>query len=267
VIIITGANNGIGLAMTRALVDRGDRVAALDLDTENLEALDKDGDRLRAHLCDVTDRGRTLEVIADLVQAWERLDVLVNNACIALFKPYLERTQEEIRREFEVNYFGYLNMIDAVLPVMRERGYGVIHNVSSGVGITGYPGISGYASTKGAIEALTRTLDMEFADFGITVNLMHPPLTRTRSSAPLGVPSQMMADPEEVGRKLAKKVGQTAPVLTPDLTTGVGIAANQHFPVLMGRFLARMAVRAERAADEDSIRKDTKTAKDAEETR
>lgn len=170
--------------------------------------------------------------------------MLVNNACIALFKPYLERTQKEIRREFEVNYFGYLNGIDAVLPAMLEQGHGVIHNVSSGVGITGYPGILGHASTKGAIEALTRTLDLELKPYGITVNLMHPRLTRTRSSAPLGVPPQMMADPEEVGRRLARKVGQTAPVLTPDLSTRLGIAANQHFPVRMGRFLASMARRA-----------------------
>ena len=259
VIVITGANNGIGLAMTGALLDMGDRVAALDLHDDHLEALKTDGDRLRAYACDVTDRARTQTVVADVMQAWKRVDVLVNNACIARFKSYVERTQEEIRREFEVNYFGYLNMIDAVLPVMREQGHGVIHNVSSGVGITGYPGISGYASTKGAVEALTRTLDLEFGDFGIKVNLMHPPLTRTRSSAPLGVPQQMMADPAEVGKKLAKKVGKSTPVLTPDLTTGLGIAANQHFPVLMGRFLARMAARAERAAD-DSTQEDTKGA-------
>ena len=245
VIVITGANNGIGLAMTRALRDTNDRIAGLDLATDKLESLASNSDHVRPYRCDVTDQERTREVVADVVRVWERVDVLVNNACLCLLKPYLARTQEEIRREFEVNYFGYLNMIDAVLPVMGEQGRGVIHNVSSGVGITGYPGISGYASTKGAVEALTRTLDLELADLGITVNLMHPPLTRTRSSAPLGVPPQMMADLEEVGRKLARKVGQTRPVLTPDLQTRLGIAANQHFPVLMGRFLARMAARAE----------------------
>ncbi len=81
---------------------------------------------------------------------------------------------------------------------------------------------------------------------------MHPPLTRTRSSAPLGVPAQIMADPAKVGRKLAKKMGQTRPVLTPDLGTALGIAGNQHFPVQMGRFLARMAERAEERAESDA---------------
>jgi NAD(P)-dependent dehydrogenase (short-subunit alcohol dehydrogenase family) len=118
------------------------------------------------------------------------------------------------------------------------------------VGITGYPGISGYASTKGAVEALTRTLALELQPLGITVNLIHPPLTRTKSSSPLGVPPEMMADPVEVGRKLAKKVGQTKPVITPDLGTALGTVANRHLPVQMGRFLARMAARAARPAEE-----------------
>jgi len=244
VVIVTGANNGIGLAMTRTLHDRGERVAAIDLAVDNLTRLATASEQLRPYPCDVTDRQRVAQVAADVLERWGRVDVLVNNACIALFKPYVERAQEEIRREFEVNYFGYLNAIDAVLPAMREQGYGIIHNIGSGVGITGYPGISGYASTKGAIEALTRTLDLELKPLGITVNVMHPPLTRTGSSAPLGVPPQMMADPADVGRKLARKVGEAAPVLTPDLGTRLGIAANRHFPVRMGRFLARMARRA-----------------------
>lgn len=156
VVVITGADNGIGLAMTQALLDMGDRVGALDLSTDNLDAMTSNGQRLRAYVCDVTDRKRTQNVVADVVGAWEGVDVLVNNACIAIFKPFVDRTPEETRREFGVNYFGYLNMIDGVLPVMRRQGHGVIHNLSSGVGITGYPGISGYAFTKGAIEALGR---------------------------------------------------------------------------------------------------------------
>jgi NAD(P)-dependent dehydrogenase (short-subunit alcohol dehydrogenase family) len=227
-------------------------VAGLDVSQDNLRTLASDVVKLRVYPCDVTDRKRVQDVIADVVRAWNGVDVLVNNACIAIFKPYLERTPEETRHEFEVNYFGYLNTIDAVLPTMQAQGHGVIHNVSSGVGITGFPGISGYASTKGAIEALTRTLALELEPLGITVNAIHPPLTRTKSSAPLGVPPQMMADPADVGRKLAAKVGQIKPVLAPDLSTALGIAANRHFPVQMGRFLARMTRRAEEKRQEET---------------
>ena len=83
-----------------------------------------------------------------------------------------QKSFEQPRQEFEVNYFGYLRMITAVLLHMKSRRTGIIHNMSSGVGITGFPGIYGYASTKGAIEPLTRTLALEFARYGIQVTLM-----------------------------------------------------------------------------------------------
>jgi NAD(P)-dependent dehydrogenase (short-subunit alcohol dehydrogenase family) len=152
------------------------------------------------------------------VRAWGRVDLLVNNACICVLGPYVDRTSEDTRREFELNYCGHLNTIDAVLPVMRQQRQGVIHNVGSGLGITGYPGISGYASAKGAIEALTHTLALEFGALGLTANLMRPPLTRTKSSTPLGVPPELMADPVQVGRGLARKVGRPWRRSTPALT-------------------------------------------------
>jgi len=87
--------------------------------------------------------------------------------------------------------------------------------MSSGVSITGFPGIYGYASTKGAIEALTKTSSLELDRYNICVNIVHPPLTNTKS-APLGIPTQAMADPTDVGRKLAKKILSTKPVIIPD---------------------------------------------------
>ncbi len=240
VILITDANNGIGLAITNTLIEMGDRVAALDLSLDNL----KPHPNLLSRVCDVTDAQQVTSVVDEIVQTWGGVDIVINNACLAIFKPFVERCLDETRREFEVNYFGYLNVIKAVLPIMQKQGHGVIHNFSSGVGITGYLGISGYASTKGAIESLTRTLALEFSDFGITVNLMHPPLTRTSSASPLGVPLEMMADPNEVGRKLAKKVGRTNPIITPDFGSALGIVVMQYFPDAMGRFLSTMAKRA-----------------------
>jgi short-subunit dehydrogenase len=179
---------------------------------------------------------------------WGGVDVLVNNACLALFKPFLDRSLVEIRQEIEVNYFGYLNMISAVLPAMCRQGNGVIHNMSSGVGFTGMPGMAGYTSSKGAIESLTRTLALELAGRGIVVNVMHPPLTRTKSASGFGVPQEMMADPGKVGRGLARRVGSHKPYITPDFTTALGLFGNRHFPVGMGKFLNRMANKA-RPAD------------------
>lgn len=247
IIMITGANNGIGLAMTQSLLEMGDCVAALDLSLENLDFAGPD---LLLFRCDVTDPGQIQAVVDEVIRKWGGIDILINNACLALFIPFEERTLDDIRREFEVNYFGYLNMIRAVLPVMKRQGRGVIHNVSSGVGFTGMPGMIGYTSTKGAIESVTRTLALEYASQGITFNVIHPPLTGTKSASGIGIPPEMMADPEVVGRKLAKQTGKTTPVLTPDLGIGIQLWVSYHFRVQMGKLLVMMTERAKKEVGE-----------------
>ena len=246
VVVITGANNGIGFYMAKTLLEDGFRVAALDLSGENLAALERSfRDRLRFCQCDVTDSACVKASVESVAQEWGTIDILVNNACLAAFSPFEQRTLDETRQEFEVNYFGYLRMIYAVLPYMKAQGLGIIHNVSSSVGITGFPGISGYASSKGAIEALTRTLQLELGPLGIKVNVMHPPLTDTKSAAPLGIPAQAMEDPASVGRKLAKKIQSTGPIITPDFKTAAALFLSRHFPRAVGRLMARMARKAQ----------------------
>ena len=242
IILITGANNGVGLAMTQTLLEMGDRVAALDLSLENLASTPHPN--LLPLRCDVTQPAQIRSAVEEVLSRWGGIDVLINNACLALFIPFEERVLDDIRREFEVNYFGYLNMIRAVLPVMKKQGHGIIHNFSSGVGFTGMPGMTGYTSTKGAIESLTRTLALEYMSQGIVFNVMHPPLTRTKSASGLGVPVEMMADPDVVGRNLAKQVGKTRPVLAPDLNNGFQLWVTYHFRVQMGKLLAMMTERA-----------------------
>ncbi len=119
--------------------------------------------------------------------------------------------------------------------------------MSSGVAFTGMPGMTGYTSTKGAIEALTRTLALELADQGVIVNVMHPPLTQTKSAAGFGVPTEMMADPEKVGRGLARRVGSRSAYVTPDFNTALGLFAGRHFPVGMGKLLTSLSKRARNA--------------------
>jgi NAD(P)-dependent dehydrogenase (short-subunit alcohol dehydrogenase family) len=236
-IILTGANNGIGLAMTNALLEGGDCVAALDLCLEHLAPSQP---RLLPLRCDVTDEVQVRATVDLIVQQWGQIDILVNNACLALFKPFSQKTLEETRQEFEVNYFGYLRMIQAVVPHMRARGAGLIHNVSSGVGITGFPGLSGYTSTKGAVEALTRTLALELKRDGIHVNLMHPPLTKTQSAAPLGLPPEVMDDPVRVGRSLARQIRSTKPVIASDLRTALYLFFAYRYPGALGGLFARL---------------------------
>ncbi len=240
-VIVTGANSGIGFYMAQTLLEDGYSVATLDICDENLLPLQAAfAERLLVLNCDVTLPVRIKAAISLIVEKWGQVDVLVNNACLAIFKPFEEKSYSETRREFEVNYFGYVNMIAAVLPHMKSKGKGIIHNVSSGVGITGFPGIYGYASTKGAIESLTRTLALEFEKYGICVNLMHPPLTNTKSASPLGIPAQAMDSPARVGRNLAKKVLSTKAVITPDFRTAAYLFFAYRYPLALGRLFTRL---------------------------
>jgi len=241
VIIITGANNGIGMHLARALAVMSYRVACLDLSCENLAPLhEAHPDSVLCYRCDLTHDRVVRETVEEILSCWSRVDVLVNNACLAYYQPFDECNIESIRQELEVNFFGYIHMIQAVLPIMKAKGGGIIHNVSSGVGFTGFPGVSGYASSKGAIEAFSRTLRLELAKDNIWVTLVHPPLTYTHSSALLGIPPSSMADPSVVGRKLARYILSTKPVITPDLQTAIGLSLCRFFPWLMGRILAKL---------------------------
>jgi len=130
--------------------------------------------------------------------------------------------------------------IQTVFPHMKSAGRGIIHNVSSGVGITGFPGIFGYSSTKGAIEALTRSLNLEFKKENIILNVMHPPLTNTESSRPLGIPVQMMQDPKVVGEKLANNIGSTKNIITPDFRTKLEMFFTFKFPFVLGNLLSSL---------------------------
>ncbi len=228
--------------MAKALLEGGFHVAVLDLGGTNLSAFQElHTERFLFLPCDVTQLETVKQAAAAIVEKWGQIDVLVNNACIALFKRFEEKQLEETRQELEVNYFGYLNTITAVLPYMKAAGCGIIHNMSSGVGITGFPGIYGYASTKGAIEAMTRTLALEFKQHGISVNLMHPPLTNTRSASPLGIPPQAMDDPVRVGRNLAKKIFSTKPVIASDGRTSLYLWIAYRYPLMLGNLFAKLA--------------------------
>lgn len=243
VILITGANNGIGLVMTKTLLADRYRVAALDLSTENLASLGAEyPNQLTVQVCDVSNEDQVRAAVEAVIQKWGQINILVNNAALAIFKRFEERTLDETRREFEVNYFGYVNVIAAVLPHMKTRG-GIIHNMSSGVGITGFARLPGYTSTKGAIESLTRTLAIELAPYGIHVNVMHPPLTNTKSASPLGLPPQALADPALVGRNLAKKIESTKPIIASDLQTAIYLFFAYRYPLFFGRLFSKLSER------------------------
>ncbi|MFB6073460.1 MAG: SDR family NAD(P)-dependent oxidoreductase [Haloarculaceae archaeon] len=219
---------------TTALLDRGYRIAALDIDVAALRSLREERPAdLSVHECDVSVDEAVETAVGAAIARWNGVDILVNNAAIFNFAPFEDVSLAAARREFEVNYFGYVRTIRAVLPHMRANG-GIIHNVSSGVGLVGHPGLSGYAATKGAIEALTRSLRLELRDQPVSCTVMHPPLTATPSAERLDYPALVLRDPADVGRMLAERIESTDAVVT-DWQTRLGLAVARRVPWLVRR--------------------------------
>lgn len=250
VVVVTGANAGIGYHLLTALLEDGYRVAGLDVDGERLRPLQEARpDRVRFYECDVTSDDDVRTATEGIIDRWGRIHVLVNNASIFEFAPFEDQTLADTRREFEVNYFGDVRTIRAVLPHMKAHGGGIVHNVSSGVGLVGHPGLSGYASTKGAIEALTRSLRLELRHENVRCTVMHPPLTNTRSAAELGYPEFLLSDPADVGRKLADRIESTGPVVTADWGTKLGLALARRSPYLVRKGTERFVEAPEKVTE------------------
>jgi NAD(P)-dependent dehydrogenase (short-subunit alcohol dehydrogenase family) len=235
-VVVTGANEGIGYHVLTTLLDDGYRVAGLDVDVERPRVLrETHPDRLLVHRCDVTVDEDVRAAIDGTLDRWGQIDVLVNNAAVFTFAPFAAQNLDDTRREFEVNYLGYVRTIRAVLPHMRAREEGIVHNVSSGAGLVGHPGLSGDASTKGAIEALARSLRLDLRHENVACTVIHPALSNTRSTAGIGYPTSMLRDPAEVGRRLARQIESTGPVICADWQTRVGIAVARRVPWLVRR--------------------------------
>jgi len=245
VVIVTGGNNGIGLYMTEELLRNNYKVAVFDLSDENIDSIKgSNEDSLIFCRCDLKSDNDVANSVQTVINQWGTIDILVNNACIAKFMDFEEKTIEEAKEEFEVNYFGSYRLIKAVLPYMKKQGKGIIHNLSSGIGTSGFPRMSGYTSTKGAIEALTKTLKLELSKDNITISIMHPPLTNTKSAQSLGVPVEMMANPRDIGKKLAKKITSSKKIITPDFQTSFFTYLTYRYPYKIGSLLSKMTERA-----------------------
>lgn len=144
---------------------------------------------------------------------------------------------------FDVNYYGGLRLAKTVLPYMRAKKKGKIIFTSSGVGVTGFIGISPYASTKGALEALAKCLNIEYASDNISFHIIHPPLTRTNSAEPLPVPKEFMADPRKVGRGIAKHISSKQFIICHNFVQKIQVIACYLFPIKMGRLMTKMTSR------------------------
>ena len=244
-VLITGGGDGIGFFMAKQLLEDGHRVAVLDKQTDKAEALaEQFGAALLAFRGDVTRADDLSVCAAAMAERWGGVDIAVHNACLCPFKNFEDTTDEDFARTFSVNYYGAVSMVRAVLPLMRAQKSGRVCFTSSGVGVTGFGGLAAYASTKGALEALAKCLGIEEAQAGITCHILHPPLTRTVSSSPLPVPPDFMADPEKVGRGLAKNLGKKHFILCHSFGQRLQTRMAYQFPIGLGKLMSKMTGRA-----------------------
>jgi NAD(P)-dependent dehydrogenase (short-subunit alcohol dehydrogenase family) len=177
--LITGASRGFGVRIARAALARGDAVVATGRDVAALRTALGDGAGMLPVALDVTDEKQAAAAVDAALDRFGRIDVLVNNAGFGLLGAVEEATGDEVRRLYETNVFGLLNVTRAVLPAMRQQRSGRIINLSSMGGLRAGPGFGIYCSTKFAVEALTEALHAELAPLGIHVTALEPGYFRT----------------------------------------------------------------------------------------
>jgi NAD(P)-dependent dehydrogenase (short-subunit alcohol dehydrogenase family) len=177
---ITGGSSGLGLALVRAVLEKGDRVIATSRGPSDLDELVENYPlTARKLLLDVSDDAEVQRVVKVAEGLFDRIDVVVNNAGYGLVGAFEELGVEQIARNFSVNFFGALGVIRAVLPRMRAAGSGHIINISAGAVIGNYPGFSIYGATKWALEGVSESLAAELKPLGIKVTIVQPGPFRT----------------------------------------------------------------------------------------
>ena len=213
VIVITGGVSGIGLALTRGLLDAGRKVLALDVTADGVAAARRAlvgfGERFQAEVADVTDEARIDELVAACDRDFGPIRGLVNSAGIAREIPCLDTDVATFRKILDVNVIGTFTVSRAVAKRMRARSQGSIVNIASVSGLRGNYGRVAYGSSKGAIINMTQVMAVELARVGIRVNAIAPgpidtPLTKkvhtaaTRKNWLAAVPLRRYGEPEEL---------------------------------------------------------------------
>lgn len=177
--MITGANRGLGLEMTKAALNAGDQVVATARNADSIPATELDGARLLALSLDVTDPVAIQQVTEAALARFGRIDVLVNNAGYGQLGTFEEIGRDSIGRQFATNVFGVFDVTRAVLPTMRRQRSGHVISIASIAGVEGYSGSSIYCATKHAVSGWSEALGKEVAPFGIKVTCVYPGRFRT----------------------------------------------------------------------------------------
>jgi NAD(P)-dependent dehydrogenase (short-subunit alcohol dehydrogenase family) len=195
VAIVTGGNRGLGKEMSKALAEAGAQVAVVSRKAEEAQDVaaqiqEATGRPCRGYSADMTVPEQVEALAQQVLADFGQVDILVNNAGINIRRPIEELSLEEFRLVQETNVTGPWLLCRALAPYLKERKYGRVINIGSTLSIISIAGRTPYASSKGAILQMTRTLALEWAPYGVTVNCVMPGPFGTEMNLPL------MNDPE-----------------------------------------------------------------------
>lgn len=198
---VTGASKGLGLTLAKKLLVEGYRVAATSRNADALiEAIGGKSERFLPLKMDLLNEDSVSDAIQKTLDAFGKIDVVVNNAGYGQVGTLEELADREVRRNFDVNVFGFLNVIRTVMPLLRRERSGHFFNISSIGGYTAnFAGWGSYCATKFAVAALTESLAAEVKSFGITATIVYPGYFRTDflSKDSMGLPENPIAEYEE----------------------------------------------------------------------
>jgi len=183
VTLVTGSSSGMGFATAIILARAGIHTYASMRHLKKYKTITElasaENLPLQVVQLDVNDKKSVIEAITKIVTEKERIDVLVNNAGYGLLGSLEDVSIEEMKAQFETNFFGVIRVTQLVLPIMRKHKSGTIVNVSSVGGRIGLPVLSAYHSTKFALEGLSESMSYELESFGIRVVIIEPGVIRT----------------------------------------------------------------------------------------
>ncbi|HEV7777652.1 MAG TPA: oxidoreductase [Luteibacter sp.] len=178
--LITGSSRGLGRALAEAVLAAGHQLVATARKPEQLSDLvERYGEQVRAVALDVTDETAVHDAVKAAVDAFGRLDVLVNNAGYGNVGSIEDTSLEDFRAQIETNLFGTISLTKAAIPLMREQGAGHIIQFSSVGGRIGPPGRAPYAAAKWGVEGFSEVLAKEVGPLGIKVTIVEPGGFRT----------------------------------------------------------------------------------------
>jgi short-subunit dehydrogenase len=215
VVIVTGASGGIGLATARILSDRGAKVVLAARSEKILKKLEKEIPNSFAVPTDMREPREIKALIKKTQKKFGRIDALINNAGQGMRSSVENIDMDGYKDIMELNVFSVVRAMQAVIPIMRSQGGGLILNISSMVSKNYFPGLAAYASTKYALNAITLTARTELSPDHIIVSAFHPKMTATgfgqnslgkKYASSAGRPGMSADMPEAVAESIVKQI-------------------------------------------------------------